>query len=164
MAEDLIAQTRRLLKILNDDDPEIVTDQMVDDAEDAARKQDRRRIALIMVLVFSHVAEKAGGYPLRELNSEELGRRIGWALSHPERRHLRNFLHNYSHTLAKNTVETYISYANLQQRIEVRRTTHGATCNWCLDRAGVWDAEDAIRFGVFSRHNGCDCEIEVRKA
>lgn len=34
-------------------------------------------------------------------------------------------------------------------------------CHWCIDRAGTWDYEDAKNNGVFERHPGCGCTIEV---
>lgn len=34
-------------------------------------------------------------------------------------------------------------------------------CEWCLDRAGTWSYQDAIDHGVFERHDGCGCTIEV---
>lgn len=34
-------------------------------------------------------------------------------------------------------------------------------CQWCLDRAGTWSYQDAIDNGVFERHEGCGCTIEV---
>lgn len=37
----------------------------------------------------------------------------------------------------------------------------GRTCTWCLQRAGVWDYADAKANGVFERHDGCGCTIDV---
>lgn len=34
-------------------------------------------------------------------------------------------------------------------------------CHWCLDRAGAWTYQEAIDNGVFERHEGCGCTIEV---
>lgn len=34
-------------------------------------------------------------------------------------------------------------------------------CNWCLERAGVWTYEEAKANGVFERHDGCGCTIDV---
>lgn len=34
-------------------------------------------------------------------------------------------------------------------------------CNWCLERAGIWKYEDAKANGVFERHDGCGCTIDV---
>ena len=33
-------------------------------------------------------------------------------------------------------------------------------CEWCLQRAGTWDYEEARDNGVFQRHDGCNCLIE----
>lgn len=38
---------------------------------------------------------------------------------------------------------------------------HSGACNWCLERAGTWSYEDAEANGVFERHPGCGCTIEV---
>lgn len=34
-------------------------------------------------------------------------------------------------------------------------------CEWCLERAGTWSYQAAIDNGVFERHVGCGCTIEV---
>lgn len=34
-------------------------------------------------------------------------------------------------------------------------------CNWCIGRAGTWTYQQAIDNGVFERHVGCGCTIEV---
>ena len=34
-------------------------------------------------------------------------------------------------------------------------------CEWCIQRAGTWSYQDAVDHGVFERHNGCGCTIEV---
>lgn len=34
-------------------------------------------------------------------------------------------------------------------------------CQWCIEREGTWDYQDAISNGVFERHPGCGCDIEV---
>lgn len=34
-------------------------------------------------------------------------------------------------------------------------------CHWCIARAGTWEYQDAIDNGVFERHPGCGCTIEV---
>lgn len=39
---------------------------------------------------------------------------------------------------------------------------HGSVpCEWCLSRAGTWSYQEAIDNGVFERHEGCGCTIEV---
>lgn len=38
---------------------------------------------------------------------------------------------------------------------------HSGACDWCLERAGTWDYQDAKDNGVFERHPGCGCTIEV---
>lgn len=37
----------------------------------------------------------------------------------------------------------------------------GGDCEWCLERAGTWSYKDAKENGVFERHKGCGCTIEV---
>ena len=34
-------------------------------------------------------------------------------------------------------------------------------CQWCLERAGTWTYKEAAENGVFERHEGCGCTIEV---
>lgn len=34
-------------------------------------------------------------------------------------------------------------------------------CNWCIGRAGTWTYEEAKENGVFERHVGCGCTIDV---
>ena len=34
-------------------------------------------------------------------------------------------------------------------------------CEWCIERAGTWSYQEAIDNGVFERHVGCGCTIEV---
>ena len=43
------------------------------------------------------------------------------------------------------------------------RGLHNGTeaCEWCLAREGEWSYDDAIANGVFERHDGCGCTIEV---
>lgn len=40
-------------------------------------------------------------------------------------------------------------------------TKYAQPCQWCLDRAGTWDYAEARDNGVFNRHPGCNCKIEV---
>lgn len=35
-------------------------------------------------------------------------------------------------------------------------------CKWCLAREGTWEYEDALKNGVFQRHEGCHCTITYR--
>lgn len=35
-------------------------------------------------------------------------------------------------------------------------------CQWCLDKEGVWEYDDALSNGVFERHPGCGCTIIYR--
>lgn len=35
-------------------------------------------------------------------------------------------------------------------------------CEWCISREGTWDYAEAKAMGVFERHPGCGCSIEVR--
>lgn len=34
-------------------------------------------------------------------------------------------------------------------------------CEWCESREGEWTYEEALQKGVFERHPGCECEIEI---
>lgn len=43
------------------------------------------------------------------------------------------------------------------------RTAESTACDWCHERAGVYDSYEEAQFNeVFSRHEGCRCELEIR--
>lgn len=45
----------------------------------------------------------------------------------------------------------------------VVRTAEETSCEWCGDRAGVYDGyEEAKDNDAFARHEGCRCELEIR--
>lgn len=47
--------------------------------------------------------------------------------------------------------------------IVVIRTAESTCCDWCGDRAGVYDGYDDARDNeAFSRHEGCRCDLEIR--
>lgn len=45
----------------------------------------------------------------------------------------------------------------------VIRTAESTCCEWCGDRAGVYDGYDEAKDNeAFARHEGCKCELEIR--
>lgn len=38
----------------------------------------------------------------------------------------------------------------------------GKPCQWCLSRQGTWTYSEAMKHGVFQRHEGCGCIIEYQ--
>lgn len=40
-------------------------------------------------------------------------------------------------------------------------TKYHTDCEWCLEKAGTWKYSEARAAGVFQRHPGCNCHIEV---
>ena len=45
----------------------------------------------------------------------------------------------------------------------VVRTAEATCCAWCADKAGVYESYDDARDNeAFSRHEGCQCELEIR--
>ena len=162
--QDLLKRVNELLRTVADED-DTVDDAMVDKAQKAAKERDMKTLGLVLGSIFAIVASKADGYPLVPYGPDEFGRKVGWLLNHADDEGMiRNFLRRQAQGFARKPLEAYLSYANLDSGLEVVRTVKGTTCQWCLERAGVWDVSDAIRFGVFAKHNGCDCGFEVRKA
>ena len=46
--------------------------------------------------------------------------------------------------------------------VTVTRTAEAMCCQWCSDRAGVYNGyEEAQKNEVFARHEGCRCDIEL---
>lgn len=47
--------------------------------------------------------------------------------------------------------------------VVVVRTAESTSCEWCGDRAGVYDGySEAQENEAFARHEGCRCELEIR--
>lgn len=47
--------------------------------------------------------------------------------------------------------------------IVVVRTAEATACDWCKERAGMYDGYREAEYNeVFARHEGCQCELEIR--
>lgn len=95
------------------------------------------------------------GFATNSVSQEELSN----ALGEPVRTTALDFLDDFQNVNAEER-------ANVGVRQMVIREYDGVglrsgACNWCLERAGTWDYQDAKDNGVFERHPGCGCTIEV---
>ena len=152
----------------------LVTDSMVQAVDKARRERDPKGIGDALSQLFNGVASKAAGFQLKDFTRDEIGKRVGWLMDADITTDstIRQFLAKYQRDLAMPAMETGISLGAAQGLIkEVVRTPEGAeTCQWCLDRCGVWDPYDANAYGVWARHGasahggtgGCDCDIRIR--
>jgi len=152
----------------------LVTDSMVRAVDKARRSRDPKGIGDALSTLFNSVAAKAAGFQLKNFTRDEIGKRIGWLMDADVTKDstIRQFLAKYQRDLAMPAMETGIKLGAAQGLIkEVVRTPEGAeTCQWCLDRCGVWDPYDANAYGVWARHGasahggsgGCDCDIRIR--
>ena len=152
----------------------LVTDSMVQAVDKARRDRDPKGIGDALSKLFNGVASKAAGFQLKDFTRDEIGKRIGWLMDADVTKDstIRQFLAKYQRDLAMPAMETGIRLGAAQGLIkEVVRTPEGAeTCQWCLDRCGVWDPYDANAYGVWARHGasahggtgGCDCDIRIR--
>lgn len=152
----------------------LVTDSMVQAVKKARRDRDPKGIGDAFSQLFNGVAAKAAGFQLKDFTRDEIGKRIGWLMDADITKDstIRQFLAQYQRDLAMPAMETGIKLGAAQGLIkEVVRTPEGAeTCQWCLDRCGVWDPYDANAYGVWARHGasahggsgGCDCDIRIR--
>jgi hypothetical protein len=152
----------------------LVTDSMVRAVDKARKDRDPKGIGDAMSQLFNSVAAKAAGFQLKNFTRDEIGKRIGWLMDADITKDstIRQFLAKYQRDLAMPAMETGIRLGAAQGLVkEVVRTPEGAeTCQWCLDRCGVWDPYDANAYGVWARHGasahggsgGCDCDIRIR--
>ena len=152
----------------------LVTDSMVRAVDKARKNRDPKGIGDALSKLFNGVASKAAGFKLKDFTRDEIGKRVGWLMDADVTKEstVRQFLAKYQRDLAMPAMETGIKLGAAQGLIkEVVRTPEGAeTCQWCLDRCGVWDPYDANAYGVWARHGasahggsgGCDCDIRIR--
>ena len=59
------------------------------------------------------------------------------------------------------TFQNNVGYTVTVERIydEVGVHNRKDACEWCLEREGTWEYQDALAQGVFARHPGCGCTI-----
>lgn len=134
----------------------------------ARENNDRKLMAQVLAQVRNDVAEKAGGFALKDLDDVSFGKKIGEALykgiDTPEK--MGAYLGQYRRDLAIGPMRQAMEYGTREGLVkEVHRESIGdSTCPWCLERCGVWDPYDANAYGVWARHGGCDCNIYIRWA
>lgn len=156
-----------LLQTLGDTRTNVIPDEMVERAVQAAGKADRSGVAKVLGELFDRVAKQAAGYEVERLDSDEFAKKISWLTEHDRtEKQVRNYLAHYAQSMAEIPMAKAIQQACAEGDIkEVVREAEGAeTCQWCLDRCGVWNPYDANAYGVWAKHDGCDCRIYVRKA
>lgn len=161
-----IETVNRLLETLGRTRADIIPDAMVETAREAARQGDRSGVAKVLGELFDRVAQQAAGHQLDRLDGEEFAKKITWLTAHQRTdKQIRNYLAHYAQSLAEQPMTEAVQQAAIQGDItEVVREAEGAyTCDWCLERCGVWDPYDANAYGVWAKHDGCDCRIYVRK-
>ena len=59
------------------------------------------------------------------------------------------------------TFQNNVGYTVTVERIydEVGVHNRKDACEWCLEKEGTWEYQDALEQGVFARHPGCGCTI-----
>lgn len=161
-AEDSIND---LLEILGPSRDVIVSQTQLDMAMQAMSTQDSTLAAQVLAELFDEVAKQAAGLQLDKLDSEEFGKKVGWIVYKAHSRGtMLNYLAKYKRDLAETPMKQAIQAANAHTMVnEVIREAVGPTCQWCLERCGIWTPNDANAYGVWARHAGCDCTIYVRK-
>lgn len=152
------------MEILTPAAKDIITDEQVRQAQKAASSGDKRMAGKVLGDIWKQVAEKSAGFTLERLDSDSFGKKIGWLLS--QRRSdgtVRDYLAKYKRELAIQPMQEATSNLfALDSTTEVVRESTGETCQWCLERCGIWHPYDAIHYEVWARHAGCDCRIYVR--
>lgn len=81
------------------------------------------------------------------------------ALTEPVKTTVLDFLDDFEKVNAKTRAEAGIKQYVIREYDGVG--LKAGDCHWCIDRAGTWEYKDAIANGVFERHPGCGCSIEV---
>lgn len=81
------------------------------------------------------------------------------ALTDPVKTTVLDFLDDFEKTNAKIRSEAGIPQYVVREYDGVG--LKAGECNWCMERAGTWSYEEAKDNGVFERHPGCGCTIEV---
>lgn len=152
------------MEILTPAAKDLIADEQVRQAQAAASSGDKRMAGKVLGDIWKQVAEKSAGLTLERLDSDSFGKKIGWLLS--QRRSdgtVRDYLAKYARELAIQPMqEATMNLFALDPTTEVVRESAGETCQWCLERCGIWHPYDANHYGVWVRHAGCDCRIYVR--
>lgn len=114
------------------------------------------------------VGQKAGGFKIASLDSDQFGKKIGKAITGDKlngKRKMGQYLGYYMRSLAQPAMEEAVKLATARGMVKevVREATGDSTCHWCLDRCGIWTPYDANAYGVWAKHYPtCDCNIYIR--
>lgn len=81
------------------------------------------------------------------------------ALTEPVKTTVLDFLDDFEKVNAKTRAEAGIKQYVIREYDGVG--LKAGDCHWCIERAGTWTYQEAIDNGVFERHPGCGCSIEV---
>lgn len=81
------------------------------------------------------------------------------ALTEPVKTTVLDFLDDFEKINAKTRAEAGIKQYVIREYDGVG--LKAGDCHWCIERAGTWTYQEAIDNGVFERHPGCGCSIEV---
>lgn len=154
------------MEILSPRVKDIISDEQVRQAQMAASTGDQQLAGKILGDIWKQVAEKSAGLTLDRLDPDSFGKKVGWLTrrQHTDRT-VRDYLAKYKRELAIQPMkEATLNLFALDSTTEVVRESVGETCQWCLDRCGIWHPYDANHYDVWVRHAGCDCKIYVRNS
>lgn len=74
-----------------------------------------------------------------------------------------NFAQNVATKMMKDNAgfQNNVGYTVTVERIydDVGIHNRSEPCEWCIEKEGIWNYEDALTNGVFERHPGCGCTI-----
>ena len=81
------------------------------------------------------------------------------ALTEPVKTTVLDFLDDFEKVNAKTRADAGIKQYVIREYDGIG--LKAGDCHWCIERAGTWTYQEAIDNGVFERHPGCGCTIEV---
>lgn len=103
----------------------------------------------------SYHIRKVMQYATNSVNEGELDN----ALNDPVKTAANKFLDDFKHRNAEIREKAGVPQIVVREYDGVG--LHSGACDWCLERAGVWSYEEAKDNGVFERHDGCGCTIDI---
>ena len=166
-APDIRKEIEQLNEIMSLDNSDVVPAAVRALAIQAYRDHDDEKAAQALSAMWKLAATHAGGHEIESLDGEEFGRKVGW-LSQTKKtrsdRTIEQYLAKYARDLLVTPMQDAVRAGAVRGIVkEVVREAEGTqTCDWCLERCGVWDPYDANAYGVWARHAGCDCDIHIR--
>lgn len=104
----------------------------------------------------SYHIKKVMEYATNSVNADELDN----ALNDPVKTAANKFLDDFKYRNAEIRDRAGVPQIVMREYDGVG-LDNNRSCNWCIERAGVWDYSEARANGVFERHDGCGCTIDV---